>query len=175
MNKQEIGELLTKNYQSFINYINDLTPQEYAFSYQQKWSAAQQLEHIVSCVKPLVQVFSMDKLAIEQNFGVTDKPSRSYDVLIKDYSEKLDRGGKAPNRYVPETVLPEQRKELSNTLKKMIIELCTKIETFTEQELDTLCIPHPLLGNLTLREMLYNAAYHVQHHEELAKQNINER
>jgi len=173
MNKQEIGELLTKNYQSFINYINDLTPQEYAFSYQQKWTAAQQLEHMVLCVKPLVQVFSMDKPAIEQNFGVTDKPSRSYDVLLKDYLDKLGQGGKAPNRYVPETVLPEQRKELSDTLAKMIRELCAKIETFTEQELDTLCIPHPLLGNLTLREMLYNAAYHVQRHEEQTKQNLN--
>jgi hypothetical protein len=174
MNKQAIIDLLHKNYSSFITYIHDLSPGEYSFHNEEKWTAGQQLEHIVLCVKPLVQVFSMDKLTIEQNFGRSGKPGRTYEVLLENYLEKLKEGGKAPVRYVPEAITPNQRALLSETLTKLIQDLSSKIETFTEEELDSLLIPHPLLGNLTLREMLYNAAYHVQHHHEQAIHNLKE-
>ena len=174
MNKQAIIDLLIENHTSFISYINSLTTEEYSFSYQQKWTAGQQLEHIVLCVKPLVQVFSMDKPAIAQTFGVADRPGITYDALLTNYKEKFKEGGKAPERFVPETVSPDQRELLSETLKKLTNELCSKVNSFTEQELDSLCIPHPLLGKLTLREMLYNAIYHVEHHQAQAKRNIKE-
>lgn len=172
MNKQAIIDLLTQSYSSFTGYINGLTPEEYVFRYQQKWTAGQQLEHIVMCVKPLVQVFSMDQPAIEQNFGRTDRPGRSYEVLLTQYLEKLEEGGKAPERYVPQPDLTDQRAVLTETLAKMIKELCAQIENFTEQDLDSLCVPHPLLGSLTLREMLFNAIYHVEHHHKAAIRNL---
>ena len=42
-----------------------------------------------------------------------------------------------------------------------------KIELFSEQDLDSHILPHPLLGKLTFREMLYFTIYHVQHHQDL--------
>ena len=172
MEKQKIIILFTDNYNSFVNYLTELTQEEYLYSYQQKWTAGQQLEHIVLCVKPLVQVFSLDKQIIEQNFGKTDTQSRSYQILLDIYLEKLKEGGKAPDRFVPETTLSNQREILNDSLTKSVKELCLKIETFTDNELDSLLIPHPLLGNLTLREMLYNAIYHVKHHQKLTEENL---
>ncbi len=171
MNKQAIIDRIQKNYNLFIDYLNELSPEEFSFRYQQKWTAAQQLEHIVLCVKPLVQVYSMDKIALKQNFGTTNKASRTYDVLLKEYLEKLNEGGKAPTRYLPETIATEKA-FLIDSLRKAIQNLCVAIETFTEEELDTLQVPHPILGNISLREMLYNAIYHVQHHHEAIKQNL---
>jgi DinB family protein len=172
MNNQTIIHQLTENYASFIDYINSLSPAEYSFSAPNKWNAAQQLEHTVLCVKPLVQVFSMDKIALKQTFGSTDKPGRTYDGLLGEYLVKLNDGGKAPERFVPKTTAPEQRAALCETLNKSIEDLCSKIETFSDQELDTLQIPHPLLGNITLREMLYNAIYHVKHHQAQIEENL---
>ncbi|XZF14722.1 DinB family protein [Chitinophagaceae bacterium MMS25-I14] len=172
MNKQAIIHLLTEKYSSFIDYINTLSTDEYLFDHEGKWTAGQQAEHIVLCVKPLVQVFSMDKAAIAQNFGVTKRESRTYDVLLNDYKEQLNEGGKAPGRYLPATVSQDQKEILNETLSQNIKELCARIETFNEQELDSLLIPHPLLGKLTLREMLYNAAYHVEHHQTQAQENL---
>lgn len=172
MNKQTIIQSLLDNYHSFINYINELTPEDYLYSYQQKWTAGQQLEHIILSVKPLVKVFSLDKLVIEQNFGRTDRQSLTYEVLVNNYIEKLKAGGKAPERFVPGTTLPNQKQVSLETLANLIKELCTKIETFTEQELDSLLIPHPLLADLTLREMLYHAIYHATHHQKLTEENL---
>jgi hypothetical protein len=104
--------------------------------------------------------------------GLAGGPGRTYEALRQEYIEKLGAGGKAPERYLPERVAPEQKPVLCATLAETVKDLCAKIENFTEQELDTLCIPHPLLGNLTMREMLYNAIYHVEHHHTSARQNL---
>jgi hypothetical protein len=172
MDKQAITDLLTNKYSLFVNYINSLTAEEYNFSYQQKWTAGQQLGHIALCVKPLVQVYSMDKPIIEQSFGRTDREKHTYEGLLNIYLEKLKEGGKAPARFLPENVPFNERETLCEILTKMIKELNVKIETFNEEELDTLLIPHPLLEKLTLREMLYNAIYHVTHHQNQAIQHL---
>ena len=172
MNKQKITIALTGNYTSFIQYVNGLTTDAYLYNHYQKWTAAQQLEHIVLCVQPLVQVFGMDKAAIAQTFGKTDRQSRSPDELLDLYLEKLQEGGKAPQRFVPENNVPKERSELTEALSKLVDKLKELIDGFTEAELDTLLIPHPLLGNLTLREMLYNAIYHVQHHQDQSRQHL---
>ncbi|MFM2224704.1 MAG: hypothetical protein RJA07_906 [Bacteroidota bacterium] len=172
MDKQTIITQLTKNHTSFIDYINGLTTEELMFSYQNKWTSIQQLQHIVLCVKPIERVFSMTTFDIEQNFGKTDKLSSTYEILLSNYLEKQKEGAKAPERYVPEVVSHNQREILCETLIKSIQNLCSKIENFTEQDLDTFCIPHPSLGSLTMREMLYNVIYHVEHHQNQDKQNL---
>ena len=175
MSTQEIIQSLKSNYLSFTDYINELTPEEYTYSYQQKWTAGQQLAHLVLCGRPLVQVFSLDKAVIEQNFGKTDRLGRGYEALLEQYFSQVKGGGKAPGRFVPEAIAVDQKPLLMAALKDLIEELCAKIETFTDHELDTLLIPHPLLGNLTLREMLYNAIYHVIHHQKLAEEYLKHR
>ena len=43
-----------------------------------------------------------------------------------------------------------------------------RIESWSrEKQLDHFLLPHPLLGKITLREMLFFSAYHIQHHTKL--------
>lgn len=170
MNKRAIIELFNQKYASFIDYISSLSPDEYNYSHNQKWSAGQQIQHIVLCVKPLVQFYGMEKSVIEKTFGSTVRQGRTYGELKNEYLLKLGNGGLAPEKYVPNAENDTSHEVLLQTLQSMVETLCREIETFTEQDLDTLCIPHPLFGLLTLREMLYNASYHVEHHQELAIQ-----
>jgi hypothetical protein len=172
MDKSSITRSLTEHHSAFVSYINGLTTEEFVFSRDQKWTAGQQLQHIILCVKPLVKIFGMDKFSIEQTFGIAYKPSRTYEELRNDYHEKLKEGGKAPDRFVPEHASPGQQKTQGETLTSLVKSLCERIDGFTEQELDRMCIPHPLLGKLTMREMLYNAIDHVQHHHELTRKNL---
>ncbi len=172
MNKQEIIAAFARNHHSFIDYINSLSVQDIEFCHGQKWSAGQQLEHIVICVKPFVKALGMDKKILEQTFGVATKQGRTYDELLTDYVTKLQGGGKAPERFVPQPTSFAQRDGLTETLTKLIEDLNSTIANYTETDLDTLCLPHPLLGTISIREMLFNAIYHVEHHHQLAKQNL---
>ena len=172
MNKTEIKDSLEKHYSIFINYILGLSLDEFTFSNASKWTAGQQLKHIVLCVRPIVQVFEMPNTMIKQNFGTSKAKSRTYDKLLRDFLMKLNQGGKAPSQYVPEIVTQKEKFELLSNLSKLIERLNKEIEVFTENELETLCIPHPLLGSISLREMLYNMIYHVQHHQKQVESNL---
>lgn len=172
MNKTEIKDSLRKQYSEFAEYINGLSYDDFLFTYQSKWSASQHLRHIVLSIAQLVQVFGMPKVIIEQKFGTIKNKSRTYENLLSDYLEKLNQGGKAPSKYVPDLVLKMEKDRQLNSLSSLIDKLVSEIEAFTENELDILAIPHPLLGSISLREMLYNAIYHVEHHQKIIKTNL---
>lgn len=114
----------------------------------------------------------MSNEALAKTFGRTEDVRRNYEDLKTEYLRKLKEGGKAPFRFVPETSDHGSKDELKDMLFVLIEELNLKIDNFSEEELDFLLIPHPLLGNLSLREMLYNAIYHVEHHQVQIRQNL---
>ncbi len=46
----------------------------------------------------------------------------------------------------------------------------TKLNNWDEQNIDKYLLPHPLLGKITMREMLYFTDLHIQHHNKLIDQ-----
>jgi len=123
--------------------------------------------HLVLSIKPLVYVLELNKTVLAEKFGNTARMGRSYTEMKTFYFEKLKEGGKAPERFVPDKETVRQKSELCQNIEVLVTHLGTAIEKFSEEELDTLCVPHPLLGSLSLREMLYNAIYHAEHHQNL--------
>ena len=61
---------------------------------------------------------------------------------------------------------------LISDLNKLIKTLNEKIERLSEQDLDKYMLPHPLIGKISIREMLYFTIYHVQHHHKSVVENI---
>lgn len=173
MELEKIILKINESHKSFIDYVSNLSESEFEFSKDDKWSAGQQLAHIVLCIKATLYVFSWDKLIIEQNFGKTDRQNRTYEELKSDYQLKAIEGVKAPERFIPDTITIDQSQILIEKLNLLVKVLGQQIETFSEQELNTLLIPHPSLGSVTLREMLYNVAYHVEHHHLKVIENLN--
>jgi hypothetical protein len=43
---------------------------------------------------------------------------------------------------------------------------------WSEQELDRVTLPHPLLGKLTAREVAYFTVYHGRHHVEAVRRRL---
>lgn len=105
-------------------------------------------------------------------FGKANRKSKSYDELVAKYQAKLKAGGRAPGRFVPggkeknTEVLEEKLLGLVDSLQK-------KVNALSEDQLDQYILPHPLLGKLTLREMIYFTIYHVQHHHKLVQNQLN--
>ena len=62
------------------------------------------------------------------------------------------------------SIISCDRIKLQDAVDKQITRLSEKIDRFSETELDQFILPHPLLGKLTLREMIYFTIYHVEHH-----------
>lgn len=83
------------------------------------------------------------------------------------YKAKLAAGGKARGPFIPPVILFENKESLIKQYLLQKEKLISKIKRQSEEELDLYILPHPLLGKLTLREMLFFTIYHNRHHLEL--------
>jgi hypothetical protein len=171
MDKTKLKEELTLHHANFINSIQFLPKEQWQISYNNKWSAAQQLDHIVKSVSPVKLALSLPAFILKLVFGKANRESKSYDELVVKYKIKLSAGGRASGKFVPPPKT-DSVESLSTKLKEVVHALATKIDSFSEEQLDHLILPHPLLGKLTLREMLYFTIYHVQHHHHQIKTNL---
>ena len=100
--------------------------------------------------------------------GKPNRNSRSYDELVAKYKLKLEQGGRASKRYIPNPIPALYGKEkLLNNFAKAMDRMAVAIEKkWKEAEPDQYLAPHPLLGKITLRELGYFTIYHTYHHLE---------
>ncbi|KZS40386.1 hypothetical protein AWE51_05370 [Aquimarina aggregata] len=172
MNKEQLIHEFKSVHSLFIDDIEVLDEHDFVSYLKGKWSAGQQLEHIYLSVKPLIQVFLLPKFILKIFFGKAKRESISYDAMITKYSKVLEQGGKATSKYIPKKITIQQRAQLAKSLKSTIDTLLIKIKSTKDQDLDEILVPHPLMGKLTLREMLYFSIYHAKHHHKSLKKNI---
>ncbi|MDB5210355.1 MAG: DinB family protein [Sediminibacterium sp.] len=158
MNKEQLAELLRNNHTQFIEQVNGLNDTDLCYAPEGKWSAAQQLDHIVRSVSPVNMAMGLPKFVLKWKFGVANRPSKTFEGLTEKYTRKLQEGGKASGRFVPAPVTLDQKEKLAKQLNALVNKLSRKTETHSEDALDKYILPHPLLGKLTLREMLYFTA-----------------
>lgn len=172
MNKTEIIIQLQTNHQQFADYIASLSTPEFLHQKDGKWTPAQHADHIVKSISPVAMALGLPRIAPRLLFGKSKRVGRNYDALVEKYKEKLSQGGKASGRFVPREVSIQEQRLLPKAIMYYTNKLCKLIENIDEHDLDTYLLPHPLLGKLTFREMLFFTDYHVKHHFEIAKRDV---
>jgi hypothetical protein len=172
MNKTEILQHLRDNHDRFMKLVESLPDSGFLFSNNGKWTAGQQLEHIVKSVAPVNLALTLPGFLLRIAFGKANRPSKTYEILVEKYHAKLAAGGKSSAPFIPKTVELQKRAKLLKKLQHLTTSLADRTNALSESKLDTFILPHPLLGKLTLREMLYFTIYHVEHHEKQVLQNL---
>ncbi len=174
MNKYDLIEAMNENHQRFSNYMNILTESEYLYAMPEKWSAGQQLYHIVRSTKPLILAVRLPRFILKMVFGKANRPSLSFEELVKKYEDKIANGAKATGNFIPPVIGYDKKDVLIHELSLIISKINNGIEHFSEEELDQCLLPHPLLGKITFREMLYFTINHVDHHHYIMDKAIQE-
>lgn len=172
MNRTEITTLLAVNHKAFLEQIDQLSDTNLCYAPEGKWTAIQQLDHIIRSVSPVNMAMGLPKFILKWRFGTANRPSKTYEQLVDKYQRKLLEGGRASARFTPPAITADQKKTLSRKLAKLVKALCLKTNRWSEEDLDRYILPHPLLGKLTIREMLYFTAHHVLHHLEAVNRNL---
>ena len=170
--KPQIIAALNEKVEAFNQYISPLNKEQFEVSPNGKWSAGQNLDHLIRAIKPLQIAYTLPKFVLTILFGKTNRPSRTYDELVIKYEAKLTAGGKASRPFIPPTVSFEKRAGLIKRYTAQKQKLIAKIEKQSDADLDKYILPHPLLGKVTLREMLYFTIHHNEHHLKLLKSRI---
>ncbi len=167
MSLNSITQKLQEKHVDFIKYIDKLTQQEYDYSFEKKWNSGQHLDHITKSVAILSKAFSYPKWLLLYKFGKANRPSKTKEELIDRYLERLKTAKPTPSRFQPNIILFNNKQQALNKLELEVKKLLKRVEKYAGKKLDIYIIPHPLLGYLTIREMLYFTSYHAEHHQEL--------
>src|SRR6185369_3256899 len=142
-NKSQIISALNENVDAFNNYIARLTKEQFEVTPNGKWSAGQNLDHLIRAIKPLQLAYGLPKFALRVMFGKTNRPSKTYEELVAKYKVKLATGGRASGPFIPPFISFEKKDELIKKYAEQKQKLIAKIEKLNEKDLDVYILPHP--------------------------------
>lgn len=168
MTKQELINAFQTNHSELVDFVNSLTDDQFIYRHNDKWTAGQQLQHIYLTLLPFPKALS-SKEYLSHKFGKINRPIWDYDTVIENY---LKSTLQAPQTYLPEQINADQKGKIASDILDLLSSIQQLLIDYSDEELDTLVLPHPLLGNLTLREMFYLMTYHAEHHIKQTKRNL---
>lgn len=138
-----------------------LSPGEFTRGTAERWSPAHHLHHLILSNKPVAYALTLPRDRLPLRPG--DLPSREYMQVRDLYREALATGVRASGRYLPDPHGTQDAlvAEYSGTLELLEHNL---LMYWTDAELDAHTLVHPVLGPLSVREMLFFTLYHNEHH-----------
>ncbi|HEX6134433.1 MAG TPA: DinB family protein [Longimicrobiales bacterium] len=176
--RPEIVRSLAEVESEVAAFFGSLSDDELVLRVQDAWTPAEHLQHLCTSVAAVARGFSMRRWMLRLRFGRARRPSRSYAELQNHYRDQLSRGARASGVFVPErnelmgTRIAEHRAAILARWARVNLRLRAHAERWSERDLDRIRLPHPLLGMLTAREMLFFTLYHNLHHVAAAKRRL---
>lgn len=167
--KADLMSSFEKVHHEVATYFLSLPLDSFFKSPANKWSPAENLLHLIKSVKPVAMALRMPRLLLTILFGNPQNTSRRFEQIKETYQRTLANGGKASGRFIPSIQeVPSPPDQYRNSLvQKWNVtgeSLLAILRSWQDENLDKYFLPHPLLGRLTIREMLFFTLYHDLHH-----------
>ncbi len=173
MSKEEIINRLDEASLKFIQCCSEIDATLFYFQPAEKWSIAQNVEHLIISANTTRLAFSLPKFIVKIYAGKSNRPSRSYDELVNKYTLTWQQGCKASGRFIPQKIRGKDKGVMLERFKNAMNKLSGTISNkWNDRNLDNYIAPHPLLGKITLRELCYFTIHHTYHHLEIIKARI---
>ena len=164
MEKKAILEALQKGFGQVSELSRTISPETILRDTPDgKWNIAGNLRHLILSNRALLKAFMLPAFSLRV-FGKPSGPSRSYDEIVETYKKTLSSGGKATKPFIPRKPDTREPEKLISDWEASCRDLIAGVEKWEDEKLDLYLLPHPLLGKLTVREMLYFTIYHTGHH-----------
>ena len=172
MDKTTLIQSLDDSAAQFIELVKDLNKDEFEFNINNKWSAGQDLVHLIKVLQIVNIGFTLPKPILRLVFGVNKKESRSFEDLRQLYKNALEGGAKAPTIYIPKPVSHTEKDRLIQKYASLNKSFIDKLNSHTTSELDSYRLPHPILGKISLGELASFTSFHTSHHFESLKSKL---
>ena len=171
-NRQSLIQTLNETHDEAKHTFKILTLDNFYKGREELWSAGETLRHLISSEEALISAMKIPKMILWFKFGKAKQPSRTYQKMRETYQEKLAGGAKATGRFLPEKIpVPSTQREAEDMKIEMLHQwsstgraLTRQVTRWHEIQIEKYVLPHPLLGKLTVREMLMFTIYHNLHH-----------
>lgn len=171
MDKLAIADLIEEKYQVLFDWLNQQPTENWETGPEGKWTTSQHILHLVNSLQLLNNALSYPRFFLKYKFGLSNRPSRSYEEVVKKYQDKLVENLDKSIEFNKDLKSPllKDKPRLMTRLQIQHKKLQYKTRKISDVNLDTLVIPHPLMGKMTVRELIMWAAYHTEHHTTILK------
>jgi hypothetical protein len=167
--KTELITTFSKANKDVSTYFSSIPPAQFFTAPVNKWSPAANLDHLIKSITPVTMALKLPTFLLAILFGKASVSSKRVGQIKQVYLEKLAEGAKASRAFIP-----KNNKNLSDPAKakdlllaewnKATEKLMLSFSQWNEDELEKIRLPHPILGKLTVREMMLFTLYHYSHH-----------
>jgi uncharacterized damage-inducible protein DinB len=165
MHKEEIIEMFERLHRELNAFVSNLSKEQKSTDIAGKWSVLQNLDHLNKVLALLNKAMAKPKFILRFAFGKPNRLGRTYKKLEARYHEKAQGPAVAPEVYRAEenaSLSTEAVEEEFQVLSQKFLRIVEK--KWSDKQLDKYLLVHPLLGRLTIREMLYFVHWHTNHH-----------
>jgi len=170
--KEELISTLKTSRQRVLDWFTQVPAKDFFTRQGEVWSPSENVDHLIRAHKPVTMAMKFPKFVLQLIFGKANRSSKSYEALCEKYLGALRQGGRAGGTFLPTQESPEEnaegrKRKILDQLSKESAKLISVAEKWNEDSLDKYILPHPLIGKLTIREMLYFTIYHNFRHATL--------
>jgi hypothetical protein len=162
MTQTDILKQLESVQNDIAKFFGDIDDKIFFDGTDQTWGPAQHLAHLTFTHKRLTKGFAAkDRLP-----DYSGEP-KTYDEVRDKYLTALQRassGGFLTNNPFASKPESDDKKTVIGEFTQATKSLREAVATWSETELDSKDIPHPLTASMSAREMLLFMIYHDQHH-----------
>ncbi len=165
--RQEIREALLEQRREIAAYLATFHDEAFFAAQGEHWSPAGHLRHLNKSVAAVAGGVKQPRIALLA-FGRSSAGSREYGEIVALYRAALEAGAEAgpygPSDSVPDLTPEVWRRQIMQRWEDSCRRLAKAVLGWSEPQLDVYRLPHPLIGRLTLRELLWWNLYHNLHH-----------
>jgi len=135
-----------------------------------KWTAGQHIEHLRISTAPVNKVLKLPKLLLRYKWGTCNRSERTFEELVSKYENKLNNlSDLAPSKFLPRFVSASEKHIILEKINSERHIMIKNTQKWSEKSMSKYVIPHPILGKLSIREMLYFTILHTDHHRQILK------
>lgn len=146
-------------------FLRQIPPDRFFAHPDKGWSIAENVKHLSKTTWPITMGLKLPSAVPSALFG-KGKGSRPFAEIKRVYYASLAEGFQA-GIYTPGKAVAGQAEQQEKLIRKFEASVNDLIDAFSRLDdvlLDTVRMPHPAIGRLTLREMLYSSLNHDIHH-----------
>lgn len=162
-----LSELIEASRLTFVRLAEACSEAQFTERPNGKWSVAEAMQHLYLSARPVPRLMSGPRDVLRQ-WGVPDVPPRSFAEIADAYQQVFAKGVKAPAAVSPR---PEDMAVDKATVLARYSDtyqaLTDALTGWSDPERDQYVMLHPVLGKLSVREMIYFTSIHTAHHRKV--------
>lgn len=165
--KTDLIARLAVVHRGVIDSLNAMSQAQFDNGTDAVWPPSGYLKHLILSNKPVVRALGLPKEKLEETFGLAPQASQTFGQVVEIYTARIASGVRAEdNPQVTPMVyrFPEGVEDVKTHLTEVWDtanqNLFKVLETWSDADLDRYQLPHPVLGLITVREMLFFTLHH---------------